>query len=79
MYYDDGFEQETKVKKSELPANTYRAYKLHNGDVISVNDLLLEFKDGILYQVKKVTYGCYVIYERTGRKFTPEQLNEMLK
>jgi hypothetical protein len=55
-----------------------RLYPLQNGDVFSVNELLLEFEDGICYEVIRVRDTIYnPQFKRTGKSFTPEQINEI--
>lgn len=79
MYYDDGYEQEVKVEKAELPEGYVRAVRLENGMVVQVNHLLLEFEDNILYEVEPAKSWFNPYYERTGRSFTMEQINQMNK
>jgi len=79
MHYDDGYEYLPKVEKAEIPEGYTRAHMLGNGDVVQVHGLLLEFEDNILYEVKEPVGLVNPYYERTGRSFTPEQLNEMVR
>lgn len=86
MYYDDGYEGEIKVVRDYKSPNFARAYKLSNGDVIQINEMFVEFEDKILYEVIRVaelgdlsTEFVRVTYIRTGRSFTFEQINEMVK
>ena len=84
MYYDDGYEEllkEEELGKFEdetLGLPKVRAHKLSNGDVLQVNDLLLEFENNLLYEVKPSLEAVNPYYERTGRTYTPELLNKML-
>lgn len=56
-----------------------KAHQLHNKDVIGINDWLLEFEDNMLYEVEKVVYdNKYVVYERTGKSYTPEEVNKIV-
>ncbi|MFQ3543478.1 hypothetical protein Q7A53_05280 [Halobacillus rhizosphaerae] len=73
-----------RIENSEPPKGHVRAYRLLNNDVIQVFNLLLEFENNIFYEVIEEQacfdkFGSLSIYKRTGRKFTPEQLNEMVK
>jgi hypothetical protein len=77
LYYDDGYKQETKIEKAELPDGYVRAVRLENGMVMQINDLLLEFEDNILYEVEPAKTWLNPFYERTGRSFTMEQINQM--
>lgn len=81
MYYDDGYEfKNVSVEKGEKPEGYVRAYQLSNGDVVNINNLLLEFEDNILYEVVKVRETLFEPkYERTGKSFTPEQINKIIK
>jgi hypothetical protein len=75
LFYDDGYEEYVYVEKEESNIPKIRAYQLNNGDVISINDLLLEFEDNLFYEVKEPVGLVNPYFERTGRKFTIEQLN----
>ncbi len=49
-----------------------RAYRLNNGDVITINDINLEYEDGMLYEVTSKGYdGLYSNpkWERTDKVF----------
>ena len=80
MFYDDGYEK-IRLKKAEMPKNSVRAYKLCNGDIITVNNLVLQFEDKVLYEM--IEDGLDVFgqqkWKRTGKSFTPEQLNNLIK
>lgn len=65
LYYDDGYE--------------VRAFRLSNGDVFTIRDLMLEFEDNILYEVREIGSGFFRKYKRTGKSFTPEKINLMFK
>jgi hypothetical protein len=59
--------------------DTRRAYQLSNKDIVQVNDMLLEFEDNMLYEVEIVVYGgIYVVYARTGKSYTPEEINKIV-
>lgn len=56
-----------------------RAYPLQNGDVVEINGILLEFEDNILHEVIRITDTLFnPQFKRTGKIFTPEQINEMV-
>jgi len=81
MQYDDGYfelmEEESKIIKNEEGQNIVRAYKLSNGDIITCNGLLLEFENNMFYEVVQKTYLVNPIFERTGKKCSPNDLNNM--
>jgi hypothetical protein len=79
LYYDDGYEESIRIEKANSPKGCVRAHKLSNGDVINVMSILLEFEDNILYEVEEAKGLINPVYERTGRSFTPQQVNEMFK
>jgi hypothetical protein len=90
MFYDDGYDPDKeKIKDEEFRLATeseikegraVRVFKLSNGDVFQIYNLLLEFEDNILYEVVCVRDTLFEPrYERTGRSFTPEQINKMIE
>lgn len=81
MYYDDGYEQEIKLEKAEMPKNAVRAYRLCNGDIFTVKDLVLQFENNILYEMVEDGLDMFRQrkWKRTGKLFTPEQLNKLIK
>lgn len=73
----------TFLYKSEPPEGYVRAYRILDNDVINFYDLLLEFENGVFYEVteEKADFdkvGSLSVYIRNGRVFTPEQLSEMI-
>jgi hypothetical protein len=57
-----------------------RAYELTDGDVIEVLGCLMQYENGLFYEVK---YGgldefMQTIWIRTGRTFTTEELNKII-
>lgn len=57
-----------------------RAFKLSNHVVISVNDTLMEYEDKMFYEVNLVIDELFnPVYERTGKTFKPEDLNNIVK
>lgn len=78
LYYDDGYEhlQDNVFKIDDNQA--VRVYKLSNGDIFKVNELLLEFEDNLLYEVTEKRNSVYATYIRTSRVFTPNEINNMV-
>lgn len=73
-FYENEFKFiEAEKEESDIPK--YRAYKLRNFDVISLNGMLLEFEDNVLYEVIECRDGFFVQYKRTGRTYTPPEVN----
>lgn len=67
--------------KKMAEKNMSRAYRLNNGDVITINDITLEYEDGMLYEVTSKGYnGLYSNpkWERTDKVFTVEEANKIL-
>lgn len=81
VYYDDGYEPEINVVKGEVPPNTYRAYRLCNGDIFTIENLVLEYENLILYEVIEDGFDIFMQrkWKRTGKSFTPEQINKMFE
>lgn len=77
--FDDGFENIT-LEKAILPNNYVRAYRLQNNDILTINNMVLEFEDNILYKVVDDGFDLFgqKKWKRTGKSFTPEQLNKLL-
>lgn len=55
--------------------NAVRAYEIFEGDVVTVGGLTLQYEKPFLYEVEKYEMGGYIVWLRTGRTFTPQQLN----
>ncbi|PES54387.1 hypothetical protein CN506_20135 [Bacillus thuringiensis] len=67
--------------KKMAEKNISRAYRLNNGDVITINDITLEYENETLYEVTCEGYSgldSNPKYERTGKIFTIEETNRML-
>ncbi|MGG1339074.1 hypothetical protein GH892_03220 [Bacillus thuringiensis] len=67
--------------KKMAEKNMSRAYRLNNGDVITINNIMLEYGDGMLYEVTFKGYGGLYSnpkWERTDRIFTMEEASEIL-
>lgn len=69
------------------PDDKHRLYTLQDGDIITVFGLTLEHVDGLFFEVEE-TYGygfaiynpsVQTIWARTGKAFTPEDINKMAK
>lgn len=56
-----------------------RAFRLSDGDIFQRNDLLLEYENGLFYEV--VIDDCDEFmqfkYKRTGKVFTADEINRM--
>ena len=78
MYFDDGyFDGDFKLIKAKLPDGYTRAFKLSNGDVITILNLLLEYEDGLFYEVVKRDKLINPEFLRTGKSFTPNEINSL--
>lgn len=54
-----------------------RAYKLSNGDVVTILNLLLEFEDDLFYEVIRRESLINPEFIRTGKVFTPNEINRL--
>jgi len=85
-YYDDGFYDKkddlSLTEANDLPEGYIRAYKLCDGDIFSINDVFIEYEDEKFYEV---IYSGHVDeyynkkYKRTGKEFTREELNNLVR
>lgn len=60
-----------------------RVYKLNNGDVFNVCGVLIEYDEGVFYEVEDLKPYSYFVfdkkYERTGKIYTIEEINEIVR
>ncbi|MDS7057112.1 hypothetical protein NXG04_07420 [Klebsiella pneumoniae] len=66
-----------KASDGEIPENAVRAYRLQDGDVITVNGMQLQYEDGKFYKGFSVGTGFFPEFHRNGGFYTAEDLNEM--
>ena len=67
------------MSKYEYTGTSIRAYELVDGAVVEINGLLLEFEDGLFYEVEKGASFINPVYKRTGVKYSPSELEEYFK
>lgn len=87
-YYDDGFYDKKDdltlalAEVNDFPEEYIRVYKLCDGDIFSINNVFIEYENNIFYEI---VYSGYVDefynkeYKRTGKKFTIEELNNLVR
>lgn len=71
------------INKSNEITDSKKAYQLCDKDVFSINDICIEFEKGRFYEVEEVIYdGLYNVFnvwERTGKEFSVEEINDLTK
>ena len=87
LVFENDNQNNTELKLENGSHYSNRAYKLSNGDIFTVQTkqglFTLQFEDQILHEVVEVepeeSEMLYMSskYERTGIKFTPDELNAM--
>ncbi|MEK4605308.1 hypothetical protein MHH42_31140 [Bacillus sp. FSL L8-0099] len=79
MYYDGYEPNRATLERCKLVEGVRRAFVLENGTVVQIGNLLLEFEDNVFHEVEPESPDNIFnpVYNRTGRRFTPEQINEM--
>jgi len=66
------------VQLGKLPKGVHRAYRLCDGDVIQVLHMTLQYDDKVFYE-GFMTGFINPKFVRTGKSYTAEQINKIVK